>query len=76
MILDRKHFCFLAQVTDRDHLNAAGGCMEGRVLNIFGTNGSCLHEKGPDKGHIDDKYGFLLLTPVGTSKSLEDVDMG
>ena len=35
-----------------------------------------MHEKGPDKGHIGDKYGFLLLTPVGTSKVLEDVDTG
>ena len=25
---------------------------------------------------IGDKYGFLLLTLVGTSKSLEDVDTG
>jgi len=24
--------------------------------------------------HPDDKYGFLLLTPVGTSKGLDDVD--
>ena len=35
-----------------------------------------MHEKGPDKGYIGDKYGFLLLTPVGTSKGLEDVDTG
>ena len=37
---------------------------------------SCIHEKGPDKGHIGDKYGFILLTPVGTSRDLEDVDTG
>ena len=35
-----------------------------------------MHEKGPDKEHIGDKYGFLLLTPVGTSKGLEVVDTG
>ena len=26
--------------------------------------------------YVGDKYGFLLLTSVGTSKGLEDVDMG
>ena len=31
---------------------------------------------GPDKRHIGDKYGFILLTPVGTSKGLKDVDTG
>ena len=25
---------------------------------------------------MGNKYGFLLLTPVGTSKGLEDVDTG
>ena len=39
-------------------------------------SGSCIHEKGPDKKNIGDKYGYLLLTPVGTSKGLEDVDTG
>ena len=37
---------------------------------------SCICEKGPDKGHIGDKYSFLFLTPVDTSNSLEDVDTG
>ena len=37
-------------------------------------NGSCIHKKGPDKELIGDKYGFLLLTSVGTSKGLKDVD--
>ena len=32
--------------------------------------GAAYMEKGLDK------YGFLLLTPVGTSKGLEDVDTG
>ena len=32
--------------------------------------------KGLDKGRIGDKYGFLLLTPVGTSKGIDDVDTG
>ena len=32
MILDRKHFSFLEQVIDRDHLNTADGCTEGRVF--------------------------------------------
>ena len=35
-----------------------------------------MHEKGPNKALIGDNYGFLLLTPVGTSKGLEDVDTG
>ena len=39
-------------------------------------NGSCMHEKGSDKGYIGDKYGFLLLTTVGTSKGLKDADTG
>ena len=30
---------------------------------------------GSDKAHIDDKYGFLLLTPVFISKGLEDEDV-
>ena len=86
MILDREHFSFLVQVID-SHLNAAGGYAEGRVLDILkflnkgwrvvgDPNGICMHEKGPDKGHIGDKYDFLLLTLVGTSKGLEDVDTG
>ena len=29
-----------------------------------------MHEKGPDKGHIGDKYSFLLLTPVSNSNNL------
>ena len=33
-------------------------------------------KKEEDKGHIGDKYGFLLLTSAGISKGLEDVDMG
>ena len=37
---------------------------------------SCLHEKGLDKRYIVDKNGFVLLTPVGTSKELEDVNEG
>ena len=35
-----------------------------------------MHEKGSDKGLISDENGFLLLTPVGTSRGLEDVDTG
>ena len=27
-----------------------------------------MHEEGSDKGLIGDENGFLLLTPVGTSK--------
>ena len=53
--------------------------MEGRVLDgleflikvwrgVGDPNGSCMHEKGPDKGHTGNKYGIFLLTPVGTSK--------
>ena len=42
----------------------------------YELNGSCIHEKGSDKGHIGDKNGFLLLTPISTSRGLEDVDTG
>ena len=31
---------------------------------------------GSQKGNIGDKYSFLLLTPVGTSRVLEDVEIG
>ena len=31
-------------------------------------------EEGSDKGLKGDKYGLLLMTPVGTSKSLGNVD--
>jgi len=41
------------------------------MVRIGEPNGNCLHEKGPYKGHIGDKYGFLLLTPVGTIKGLK-----
>ena len=66
---------------------AARAYAEGWVLNsleflnkgrwgVAEPNGSCIYEKQPDKGHIGDNYGFLLLTPVGASKGHEDVDMG
>ena len=35
-----------------------------------------IHEKGSGNGHIGGKNGFILLTPVGTSKGLEDADTG
>ena len=38
--------------------------------------GCYIHEKGSDKGHIDDKWSFLLQTPVVTSNGLEDVETG
>ena len=90
MILDRKDFSFLVQMIDRGYLNVTGGNVEGKVLDIFEflnkgwcgveePNGNCIHKKGLDKGHtssISDEYGFLLLTPVGTSKGLQDVDTG
>ena len=68
---------------DKGRLNTAGGYVEGRVmdslkfmnkgwLGVGEPNGSCIHEKG----HIGEKYGFLMLTPVGTSKGLEDVNTG
>ena len=44
------------------------------MVRCWEPNGSCIHEKGPDKGYIGDKYGFLLLTLVGTSKGLKDVE--
>ena len=89
MILERKYFNFLVQVIIKGYLNTVGGYVEGRVLDsleflnkgwFWGTfgepNGSCIHEKGPDKGHIGDKYSFILLTLIGTSEGLEDVDTG
>ena len=33
--LDRKYFTILLQVIDRGHLKAAGGYVEGRVLDNF-----------------------------------------
>ena len=39
-------------------------------------NGILIHEKESDKKHMGDRYGFLLLIPVGTNKGLEDVDTG
>ena len=33
IIIDRKHFCFIEQVIDKDSPNAAGGYAEGRVLD-------------------------------------------
>ena len=80
--MDWKHCSFLVQAIDRDYVNADGSYAEGRVLSsltnwwwgVGEPNGNCIHEKGPDKGLICDKNGFLLPIPVGTSKGLEDVD--
>ena len=46
------------------------------IRDVWEPNFSCIHEKEPDKGHVDHMYGFLLLTLVGTSKTLQDVDTG
>ena len=46
------------------------------ILFIGELNGSCILEKGSDKGHIGIEYGFLWLTQVVTIKSFEDVDTG
>ena len=46
------------------------------MVRCWGIKWNCIYKKGPEKGHIGDNYGFLLLTPVGTSKGLEDVDTG
>ena len=37
-----------------------------------------MHEKRSDKGYIGgkDKDSFILLTSVGASKGIEDVDSG
>ena len=75
------------EVIDKGRLNTAGGYVEGRVmdslkfmnkgwLGVGEPNGSCIHENGPGKRQIGDKYGFLQLTPVITSKGREDVDTG
>ena len=82
-----KRFSFLVQEIDKRRLNAAGDYEKGRVLDglqflnkgwwgVGEPNWSCIYEKGPDKGHICDKYGFFFLIPVGISKGLEDVDTG
>ena len=85
MILDRKYFNFIVQVIDRGYLNTAGGYADSRVLDCLKflnkgrwgePNGNCIYEKGPDKGYIGNKYDFHLLTPVGTSRGFEDVDLG
>ena len=77
MILDRKDFSLLVKVININHHNAAGSYAEVRVSDsmefmnkglVGEPNGNCMHEKGLDKGHIGDKYGFLLLTPVDTSR--------
>ena len=34
-----------------------------------------MHEKGLNEGHIGDEYFGPFLSPVGTSKGLDDVDM-
>ena len=75
----------LVQAIDRGYPNAAGGYAEGWVLDnleflnkgwwcVGEQNGNCIYEKGPDKGLIVDKYGFLWLTPVVASKGLQNVD--
>ena len=62
------------QVIDRGYHDAAGGYAGGRVLDILmflnrgwrgadEPNGSCIHEKGPNKGYIGDKCGFLFAEP-------------
>ena len=45
-------------------------------IGVREPNGSYMHEKGSNKGLISDENGFLLLTPVGTSRGLENVDSG
>ena len=46
------------------------------MVRRWGIKWELLTRKGSDKGHIGDNYGFLMLTPVGTSKRLENVDTG
>ena len=52
------------------------------VWSFWIRNGELLgNQMGPaymkrDRIHISDMYGFLLLTPVCTTKGLEDVDTG
>ena len=72
MILDRKHFSLLVQVIDRDNLNAADDYAEGRVLN----NLEYVDNLGNQLGAAYMIRDPILLTPVGTSKDLEDVDTG
>ena len=51
----------------------------GEILGAFKgrePNGTSIYENRPGKGHIGDKYGFLLVTTVGTSGGFEDVDTG
>ena len=46
------------------------------MMRCWVTNGNYMHKKGPVKGFLGDNYCFLLLTLVGNSKDLEDVDTG
>ena len=42
----------------------------------LGNQMGAVLEKGPDKLRIGDKCDFFLLTSVGISKGLEDVNTG
>lgn len=39
-------------------------------------DGSSVEKYGSDNGFVCDDYGFLLLAPVGASKSFENVEAG
>ena len=77
VILDRKHFNFLVQVIDRGHPTQPVSMWKAKFwkfwsfrIRVGEPNGNFKHEKELDKGNIGDKYGFLLLTLVGTSKGM------
>ena len=78
--MDRKHYSFFVQVIGRRPLNADGNYAQGlEILNqgwwvVCKPSGSCINKNGSDKEYEGDNYGFLLMTPVGTNKGLEDVD--
>ena len=82
---DRKYFSFLVRVIDRGYLNVAGGYTQFMVFDSLELQNkgwtvvgkSCwsfIQVQGLHNVLVDDKHGFLLMTLVCTSRSLEDVN--
>ena len=78
---------FCVKVLSGGSLHAASGNAEGGVLksvvffhvgvgSIGEPDGSSVEKYGSDNGFVCDDYGFLLLAPVGASKSFENVEAG
>ena len=62
--------------------NAEGGVLQSLQFLDVGVggvgepDGSSVEKYGSDDGFVCDDYGFLLLAPVGASKSFENVEAG